>query len=154
MVSTTEELHLPELEAVFGDRTGPIAGEAFKPSDPMAEAAAQAPTGLTALVEEDLDSIEAEQALQPVEADAVVAAVDAGVVRNGNTADGMIGAVRAAAVIHRPRAGMELRTFRPGTFYISSRNRLSVLHQAGIALGKADFFVEVDDEGRPVAEKT
>jgi hypothetical protein len=82
-----------------------------------------------------------------------VTAIDAGVVRLGSTADGIIGAVRAAAVTRFPGGTVVLRLYRPGTFLITSSNRLAVLHSMGKALGKADFYVHIDECGNPIREK-
>jgi hypothetical protein len=154
--STTPEATvggLPGLEEVFGEPSEPIPGEAFKPSDPQDEAASQHPTGLTARVEEDADGIESAEPLTPRPTESPIIAIDAGVVRLGNTADGVLGVARGAAVIHHPDGRRELRKYRPGAIYISSRNRIALFHRMGGVLGKPDFFVKVDDDGNPIEEK-
>ncbi len=147
--------NLPGVAEVFiGDGVTPIPGEPFKPSDPHEEAASQHPTGLKATVPEDTDGLGEEEFLVPrAMEEAPIVAIDAGVVRLGNTADGVLGIARGAAVIHYPDGRRELRKYRPGAIYLSSRNRLHVLHRMGKVLGKSDFFVKEDDQGNPVEEK-
>jgi hypothetical protein len=152
-VTSRAAAELPGLHEVFGETIEPIPGEPFKPSDPQDEAASQHPTGLTALLEEDVDGMGSEEALAPRATDSPIIAVDAGVVRLGNTADGILGVARGAAMIHFPDGRRELRKYRPGAIYISSRNRIPLLHRIGTVLGKPDFFVKVDDDGNPTEEK-
>lgn len=145
---------LPGLEALVAGDPQVLPGELFRPTDPGQEARSHnVPSGLVQEFAEDLDGLEDEEPFGLACAERPVTAIDAGVVRLGSTADGIIGAVRAAAVTRFPGGGVKLRLYRPGTFLFTSSNRLNVLHQMGRALGKPDFYVHLDENGRPAREK-
>jgi hypothetical protein len=144
---------LPGVEVLAGTTAALAPGEAFRPTDPFDEAHAQrVPSGLLHTVEEDVDGLEDEHAFAPPTLHRPVTAIDAGVVKLGNTPDGVVGAVRAAAVTRFPDGRLQLRTYRPGLFTFNSKNRLGIFHAMGEALGKADFFVRVAG-GNPKEEK-
>jgi hypothetical protein len=145
---------LPGLEALQRSSCWLTPGNRFSPTDPREEAISQLmPSGLAQLVAEDVDGLQEQRPLGSVAAERPVTAIDAGVVKLGHTPDGVVGAVRAAAVTHHPDGRVVLRTYRPGIFSFSSQNRLAVFHDMGKALGRADFYVELDDGGLPQKEK-
>lgn len=72
-----------------------------------------------------------------------IAAVDCGIVRLGETENGLIIALRATLVIDSGD-NSQVRTFRTGPIYLHNRHKAQVLHQIGKHLGKSDFFVELD----------
>jgi NurA domain-containing protein len=149
----SETVGLPGLDILMG--TGQVleAGMPFRPSAPLEEAQAQhLPSGLRTTLDEDVDGIEAPLPFRPVSACRAITAIDAGVVKLGEIPEGVVGAVRAAAVTHRPDGSRRLLTYRTGTIVLTSRNRLVVFHGMGRALGREDFYVEMKN-GRPVAEK-
>lgn len=144
---------LPGVEVLTGTAAALLPGQPFRPTDPLEEAYAQrVPSGLQATISEDVDGLEEERHFAPPTLRRSVTAIDAGVVKLGNTADGVVGAVRAAAVTRHPDGKLELRTYRPGMFIFNSTNRAEVFHSMGLAMGKPDFFVRADG-GRPKAEK-
>jgi hypothetical protein len=150
--TTTRLEGLPGVEVLMGS-VGPLSGQAFRPTDPIDAAQEHAlPTGLRESIVEDLDGLEEERPFGRVTAEQPIAAVDAGVVKLGYTADGVIGAVRAAAVTQRPGGLVDLRVYRPGVFSLNANNRLSLFHAMGTALGREDFYVEVKRDA-PVREK-
>jgi hypothetical protein len=105
-------------------------------------------------ITEDADSLGTPEPFGPVQTIPPVIAVDAGVVPLGHTEDGQVLLVRAAAVAHYPD-GRPSRVIlaRPGQIYLHKGNRLHVLHAAGDALGRPDFYVKLDDDGLPTEEK-
>lgn len=152
-MDTTTVVGLPGVEVLTGSCGELPPGRPFRPTDPTDEAHAQAvPTGLQQRVEEDTDGLEDERNFQQVDVVRPIAAVDCGVVMLGQTPDGVVGAVRAAAVIRYPDGRTELWTYRPGVFHFNSSNRCRVFHEMGKALGREDFYVTVED-GEPVEEK-
>jgi hypothetical protein len=72
-----------------------------------------------------------------------MAAVDCGIVRLGETENGLVIALRATLVIDRA-GDSQVRTFRTGPIYLHNRHKAQVLYQIGKHLGKPDFFVEID----------
>jgi hypothetical protein len=154
MPSGTRGIGLIGLD-LLGDTCADVApGETFRPADPREEALAQViPSGLQAGVEEDSAGVEQRRPFRAVVAARPVTAVDAGVVKLGVTPDGLVGAVRAAAVTHLPDGRVVLHTCRPGIFALNSRNRRALFHAMGRELGKPDFYVSLDEAGRPIAEK-
>lgn len=154
LVNQSVDRGLQGIEILTDSVTGLSAGQPFRPVDPAEEAHAHAvPSGLAAALAEDLDGLEDEHPFERVVSSKPITAIDAGVVRLGDTPDGVVGAVRAAAVTHHPDGRTELRTYRPGIFSLTSSNRLRIFHEMGHALGPDDFFVEVNDDGEPVREK-
>lgn len=141
------------IEVLAGTTATLVPGQGFRPTDPFDEAHAQrVPSGLQATVDEDVDGVEEERPFGSPTLRQPVTAIDAGVVKLGNTADGVVGAVRASAVTRYPDGRLELRTYRPGLFVFNRTNRLEVLHGMGQALGRPDFFVRIAGE-RPKEEK-
>ncbi len=144
---------LPGLDLLTASVHALESRQAFRPTDPGQEAHAHAiPTGLIETVAEDVDGLEQEQPFGRAATGRPVVAIDAGVIKLGQTATGVVGAVRAAAMIHHPDGHRELRTYRPGAFYLHTGNRLGLFHGMGRALGRDDFYVEMKDD-RPVREK-
>jgi hypothetical protein len=144
---------LPGVEVLMGSTAALSPGQAFRPTDPVEEAQANAlPTGLREALAEDLDGLEEERGFASVATEQPLTAVDASVVKLGYTADGLVGVVRASAVTHHPDGAVELRRYRPGVFCLNSSNRLGVLHAMGAELGREDFYVELA-AGKPVREK-
>jgi hypothetical protein len=107
---------------------------------------------LLSTVEENVDGLEDEHPFASSSFRRAVTAIDAGVVKLGNTPDGVVGVVRAAAVTRHPDGHLELRTYRPGLFSFTAANRVAVLHHMGRLLGREDFYVKVTD-GHPTDEK-
>jgi hypothetical protein len=143
---------LPGVEVLMDSTVALMPGQAFRPTDPVDEAQEHAlPSGLRGAIVEDADGLE-ERPFAAVSAEQPITAVDASVVKLGYIADGVIGVVRATAVTHRPGGRVELRRYRPGVFCLNSGNRLPVLHAMGAALGREDFYVEVNGD-KPVREK-
>lgn len=144
---------LPGVEVLMTSAVSLLPGQTFRPTDPIDAAQEHGvPTGLRESVPEDADGLEEERPLAPVTTHLPITAVDASVVKLGHTADGLLGAVRAAAVTHRPGGVVELRLYRPGVFCLNSGNRPAVFHAMGSALGREDFYVELK-RGEPVREK-
>lgn len=153
VASTAASTSWPSLGVLFEGASTPMPGSAFKATDPREEAYAQAvPTGLRQFTPEDVSGLEEEHPLRRVTTNSPVVAIDAGVVNLGYTGDGVVGAVRAAAVIHHPGGRVELRTCHPGIFYLGGPGRLEKFHEMGAALGRDDFYVKVVD-GAATEEK-
>lgn len=73
-----------------------------------------------------------------------VAAVDCGIVRLGETENGLVIALRASLSIDRDN-GSEVRVFRTGPMYLHNQHKIQTLHQMGKQLGKPDLFVELEE---------
>ena len=72
-----------------------------------------------------------------------IAAVDCGIVRLGETENGLVITMRAAIVVEDgEKSGVSI--FRTGPIYLHNHYKLKVLHRIGAHLGKPDFFVEMD----------
>lgn len=151
----TDETLLPAASILTGSvEPGLRPGEAFAPTDPGDEARAHlTPSGLAEALAEDVEGLEEQSPFGVPEAIHPVTAIDAGVVKLGDTSDGVVGAVRAAAVTRMPDGSTRLRTYRPGIFCFNSTNRLDIFHGMGRALGRASFYVQLDDDDLPVEEK-
>jgi hypothetical protein len=145
---------LPGIEVLTPTSAKFIPGEPFRPTDPLEAAEAQGiPSGLRFGVAEDIDDLEEIRPFSPVTIDEPITAVDVGVVKLGNTADGIVGAVRGAAVTHFPDGNVHLRTYRPGIFAFNAANRLASFHDMGRYLGRPDFYVSLSEDGEPIGEK-
>lgn len=76
-----------------------------------------------------------------------VAAVDCGIVRLGETENGLVIALRAALVIDDGE-NSSVKLFRTGPIYLRNIDKPQVLFQIGSHLGRPDFFVDVDNSDR------
>lgn len=125
-------------------------GQRFRPTDPT-----EAAHGLAAVaqLDEDADGLERSEEFGVARNVPPVTAIDAGVVRLGNTEDGIIAAVRGAAVTYSPDGSVNLKTVRPGLVYVCKDNRLDLFHRMGDAFNRPNFFVNLDDDGVPTELK-
>lgn len=82
-----------------------------------------------------------------------IVAVDTGVIRLGETEDGLIIALRGT-IVSVMNSHPTLHLYRTGPIYLRNRDRLSILHVLGVHLGKPDIFVELDDKDQPVRVKS
>jgi hypothetical protein len=82
-----------------------------------------------------------------------IVAVDSGIIRLGETQDGLIIALRGCAAILDQQGQMELKLFRSGPIYLRNRDKPEILFLMGQQLGKEDFFVEIDEEPNPPRKK-
>jgi hypothetical protein len=73
-----------------------------------------------------------------------VVAIDCGIVRLGETENGLVIALRATIVIDR-LGDSKIHVFRTGPLYLHNRHRLEILYEMGRQLGKPDQFVEIDN---------
>lgn len=73
-----------------------------------------------------------------------VAAVDCGVVRLGETENGLVIALRAAIIVDQT-GGEKVTLFRTGPIYLHNAYKARLLHQIGVHMGRPDFFVELDE---------
>lgn len=129
-------------------------GQRFQPTDPTDEAHAQAAiSGLATTSHEDVDGLERPEPFGAARRVPPVTAVDTGVVRLGNTEDGMVAAVRAAAITYHPDGRQILKTVRTGLVYVNQTNRLGLFHQMGEAFYRPDFYVHLDDDDIPTELK-
>jgi hypothetical protein len=71
-----------------------------------------------------------------------VVAVDCGVIRLGETEDGLIIALRGSIVSVLGNQ-TTVHLYRTGTIYLRNRDRLKILYAIGSQLGKPDIFVEL-----------
>jgi hypothetical protein len=81
---------------------------------------------------------------QPTLMDGPVAAVDCGIIRLGETENGLIIALRASIVID-DGTNSKIRLFRTGPLYLHNAFKAQTLYQMGKHLGKPDFFVDLDE---------
>lgn len=85
-----------------------------------------------------------------------IAAVDSGIVRLGETENGLVIALRSAIVIDDQNES-RVRLFRTGPIYLDNNHKAEVLHQIGTHLGRPNLFVELDESDpanpRPTAVK-
>lgn len=79
-------------------------------------------------------------------------AVDTGLVRLGETEDGLIIALRGS-IVTIVGGSTELHLYRTGPMYLRHADSITMLHQMGQQLGKPDIFVELNAEGNPVTVK-
>ena len=129
-------------------------GQRFQPTNPTDEAHAQAAiSGLATTSHEDVDGLERPEPFGAARTVPPVTAVDTGVVRLGNTEDGMVAAVRAAAITYHPDGRQILKTVRTGLVYVNQSNRLGLFHQMGEAFYRPDFYVHLDDDDIPTELK-
>jgi hypothetical protein len=86
-----------------------------------------------------------------------VAAVDCGIVRLGETINGLVIALRASIVIDN-QEGTHLQLYRTGPIYLHNARKAEILYRMGAHLGRPEFFVEVDktdpDNPKPTAVKS
>lgn len=80
---------------------------------------------------------------QPTLMGGPVAAVDCGIIRLGETENGLIIALRASIVVDDISAS-KIHLFRTGPLYLHNAFKMQILYQMGKHLGKPDFFVELD----------
>lgn len=73
-----------------------------------------------------------------------LAAVDCGIIRLGETENGLVIALRATLAIQDGENSRNI-LFRTGPIYLSNEHKLQILHQLGVHLGREDIFVEVDN---------
>lgn len=73
-----------------------------------------------------------------------VAAVDCGIVRLGETENGIVIALRAAIIVDRDEKS-QISLFRSGPIYLHNHHRAQLLHLMGKQLGRPDFFVDLDE---------
>lgn len=85
-----------------------------------------------------------------------VAAVDCGIVRLGETENGLIIALRSALVVDKGEDS-RVSLFRTGPIYLHNHHKAEILHSMGQQLGKPDFFVELNrtdpTDARPIKVK-
>lgn len=74
-----------------------------------------------------------------------VVAIDSGIIRLGETLDGLIIALRGCAVVLNEQSRLSLNLFKSGPLYLRNRDKLKILHLMGQHLGRDDFFVILDD---------
>jgi hypothetical protein len=74
-----------------------------------------------------------------------VVAIDSGIIRLGETQDGLIIALRGCAAILDKQGQVRLNLFRSGPLYLRNRDKLEILHLMGCHLGKEDFFIAIDE---------
>lgn len=74
-----------------------------------------------------------------------VVAIDSGIIRLGETPDGLIIALRGCAVTLDKQGQLSLYLFKSGPLYLRNRDKLKMLHLMGRHLGKEDFFVTLDE---------
>lgn len=84
---------------------------------------------------------------------ASIAAVDTGVIRLGETEDGLIIALRGT-IATLSNSHPVLNLYRTGPIYLRNSDKLSILHYLGNTLGKADIFVELDEDSNPTKIKS
>lgn len=82
-----------------------------------------------------------------------VVAVDTGVIRLGETEDGLIIALRGT-IVNIVNSHPVLNLYRTGPMYLRNSDKLPILHTLGSHLGKADIFVELDDDEQPIRVKS
>lgn len=72
-----------------------------------------------------------------------IAAIDCGIVRLGETENGLVIALRAAIVIDKDGKST-VKLFKTGPIYLHNQYKARILHEMGKNLGKEDLFVELD----------
>jgi hypothetical protein len=75
-------------------------------------------------------------------------AVDTGLIRLGETEDGLIIALRGT-IVNISNNHPVLNLYRTGPIYLRNQDKLPILHLLGKHLGKESIFVELDDDGQP-----
>jgi hypothetical protein len=73
-----------------------------------------------------------------------LAAVDCGIVRLGETENGLVIALRAAIILE-DRGQSRVVLFQTGPLYLHNQKKQELLHQVGTHLGKPDLLVEYED---------
>lgn len=108
--------------------------------------------------DDDSSAAEAEVAaaknFQPTLFSGAVAAVDCGIIRLGETENGLIIALRAS-IITDDGEESKIRLYRTGPMYLHNAYKAQTLYQMGKHLGRPDFFVDVDmsDPTHPIPTK-
>ena len=82
-----------------------------------------------------------------------VSAVDSGIVRLGETENGVFIALRGA-IVKDFTEPCEACLFRTGSLFLSYRNKIDLLYRLGLDLHKPDLFVEIDDSETEEPELT
>lgn len=82
-----------------------------------------------------------------------VVSVDTGVIRLGETEDGLIIALRGT-IVSIVDSHPVLNLYRTGPIYLRNSDKLPILHVLGRHLGKPDIFVETDDNDQPIRVKS
>lgn len=85
---------------------------------------------------------------QPTLLGGPIAAVDCGIVRLGETENGLVIALRASIVIN-DESSVRIQLYRTGPLYLHNAHKAQTLYLMGKHLGKADFFVELDGSDPP-----
>ncbi|MDX2159892.1 MAG: hypothetical protein SF162_01070 [bacterium] len=80
-------------------------------------------------------------------------AVDTGLIRLGETEDGLIIALRGT-IISVTNSHPVLNLYRTGPIYLRNTDKAAILHILGTQLGKPDMFVELDDKNIPIRVKS
>ncbi len=83
-----------------------------------------------------------------------VAAVDCGIIRLGETENGLVIALRASIVIDSGE-NTRVKIFKTGPIYLHNQYKLKILHEMGKHLGKESLFVELNEQDptNPIPEK-
>lgn len=81
-----------------------------------------------------------------------VAAIDSGLIRLGETEDGLIIALRGT-IVTLIDGETVLNLYRTGPIYLRNQDRLQILHALGTSLNRPDIFVEVEND-QPVRIKS
>jgi hypothetical protein len=83
-----------------------------------------------------------------------VVAVDCGIIRLGETENGLIIALRATITKHVDGTA-SIQLFQTGPIYLHNLHKKEILHRVGVHLGKPDLLVEFDDHDAdpPVLKK-
>ncbi|MFW9876823.1 MAG: hypothetical protein ACFFG0_27330 [Candidatus Thorarchaeota archaeon] len=116
------------------------------------------------LEESELNEIEPEETEEAGESEIIdfehmqsgpLAAADCGIVRLGETKDGLIIALRSAIVIEDRQNMPQVKLFKTGPLYLHNQFKKQLFYQIGCHLNKPDLYVELDnsDPPQPVAIK-
>jgi len=85
-----------------------------------------------------------------------ISVVDCGIVRLGETENGLVIALRATMIIWQ-NDDFQINLFRSGPIYLHNRYKMQTLYEVGRQLGKPDFFVDLeigkDNNSRPTRVK-
>lgn len=105
----------------------------------------------------EVDEFEGEwQALEPIPFGVgnlcPLVAVDCGIIRLGETENGLVIALRAS-IIQQIDNTYKLKLYRTGPIYIRNIDKLRIMHMLGSQLGCESFYVETNDEGEPIRLK-
>lgn len=77
-----------------------------------------------------------------------ITAVDTGLLKLGETEDGLIIALRGT-IATTDKGQTTLRLYRTGPIYLRNADKVKILHILGTHLDKSDIFVELDEQGNP-----